>query len=141
MVKLIEKKLSYKLQGIFIKISNEYGHLFKEKFYQNILKEKLEKYGLKYQQEPRINICSFETGRKMCIYNPDFTVENKIIIELKAQKFVAKNQISQLEQYLKASDFELGYLVNFGKPKVQILRRIYTNNNKPWLKIPLASHS
>lgn len=141
MAKLIEKKLSYKIQGIFIEISNEYGHLFKEKFYQNILKEKLASNKINYTQEPRINIRSFQTGKIMCLYNPDFEIEGKIIIELKTQKFLAKNQVNQLEQYLKASNFELGYLVNFGKPKVQIIRRIYTNNNKPWLKVPLASHS
>ncbi len=129
----LEPELSYIIVGLLIEISRKYGYLYKEKFYHNACIESFDRNKLKYISQPRINICSLDTGRPLTVYIPDFLIGNKIILELKAAKFIHKEMVNQLDQYLKASVFEIGYLINFGTPKAQIIRRIYTNNKKPWL--------
>ena len=131
---IIEKDLSFKLRGLFIKISRQYGYLYKEDFYHNALKELLDKEKIKFISQPRINIHSLETSKVLSTYSPDFLVEDKVIIELKAQPYLHIDAIVQLDQYLKASKYELGFIINFGEPKANITRRIYTNNCKSWIK-------
>lgn len=130
---ILEKELSYKLQGLVIDISKLYGYLYKEEFYHNALLENLEISKIKYISKPQIKIYSLQTGRALSTYIPDFLTEDKIILELKAQPFLNKETINQLDQYLKASKYELGLLINFGEPKAHVIRRIYTNNQKSWL--------
>ncbi len=67
-------------------------------------------------------------------YRVDFLVENKIIIELKAVDIIPKNFIDQIYSYLKNSEYELGYFVNFKSPQLYIKRVIYTNDKKPFLQ-------
>lgn len=127
---VLENELSYKLQGIFIEISKEYSYLFKEGVYYNILKEKLLRNNLQFNYQARIDLYSQETGELIGNYVPDFVIENKIILEIKAQKNLEDSHINQLIRYLKLSKYEIGYLVNFGCPKVQMIRRIYNNDRK-----------
>lgn len=131
MTKILEKELTDKLVGIFIEVSKKYGHMHKEKIYQKACEEYLEKSNISFQSQPRIEVTSLDTGEKMGTYVPDLLVDDKVIIELKAHNFLPKKLLKQLEQYLKASKYEIGYLVNFGKPKVDWYRRIYTNDRKP----------
>lgn len=133
-ITILEKDLSFKLRGLFINISRLYGHLYKEEFYHNALAELLEKNKINFVSQPKIKIHSFETGRILSTYNPDFLIENRIIIELKALPCLYPNATIQLDQYLKASEYELGFLINFGEPMANIIRRIYTNDRKSWLK-------
>ncbi len=130
---IIEKDLSYKLVGLFIELSQKYGHLYKEEIYHNALKELLEREQIKHISQPRINIHSLETSKVLSTYVPDFLIEDKIIIEIKAHPYLNSDFMFQLDQYLKASKFELGILVNFGEPKANIVRRIFTNDRKLWL--------
>lgn len=130
---IIEKDLSYKLRGLFIKISSQYGNLYKEEFYHNALKELLSIEKIKFVSQPKINIYSQNTSKILSVYNPDFLIEDKIIVELKAQPYLNNQSVNQLDQYLKASKYELGFLVNFGEPKANISRRIYTNDRKIWM--------
>lgn len=131
---IIEKDLSYKLRGLFIKISQQYGYLYKEDFYHNAFTEILELDKIPFRSKPQIKIYSIQTGKPLSIYIPDFLIKDKIVIELKAQNYLNDDSVIQLERYLKASKYELGFLVNFGEPKANIIRRIYTNDRKSWLK-------
>jgi len=130
---LLEKELSYKIQGIFIDISKEFGYLYKEKVYQNILKEKFQEVKIFYQEFPNINIYNIRSGKFIGNYCPDFLIEHKIILEIKAQSQLFDTHINQLIRYLNSSKYEIGYLVNFGTPKAQIIRRVYSNVNKSFL--------
>ena len=139
--RMLEEKLSYKVYGIFIEVSKKYGHLYKEEIYHKACQEQFEKENISYVSKPRIDIISLDTGKKLGAYVPDFLVANKIIVELKSLKMLPKAMSDQLEQYLKASAYEIGYLVNFGRPKAQIIRRIYTNDRKPHIREPFVKYS
>jgi GxxExxY protein len=138
---ILEKELSYKVYGIFIEVSKKYGYLYKEQFYQNACKELFELKNIPFDSQPKIEIFSQDTGKRLTIYVPDFLIDKRIIVELKAQEFLPKRTIDQLDQYLKASNYEIGYLVNFGHPRAQIVRHIYTNDRKPWLRQPVSHRS
>lgn len=131
---IIEKELSYKIRGILIDISKKYGYLYKEEFYHNALKEELNDSGMDFVSQPKINICSIKSGKVLSKYVPDFLIENRIIVELKAQPYLIAETVKQLDQYLKASKYEVGLLVNFGEPTANIVRRIYTNDRKYFIK-------
>jgi GxxExxY protein len=73
----------------------------------------------------------FYNAKKVADYRPDFVIDNKIIVELKALDFLPQKMITQLVYYLKGTSFSLGYLVNFGGTKLQIIRRRWTSLHKP----------
>lgn len=130
---ILEKKLSYKLQGAFYKIANKYGSTFKENIYHKALIEELTKQKLSFTTEKKIKIYSLDTGEIMGIYTPDLIIDDKIIVEIKAQNKMPKAFETQLKNYLKASKYEIGYLVNFGIDNAQIKRFIYTNDRKSFM--------
>lgn len=131
--KILEKELCYKIQGCIFNVSSKYGKGLKEKIYQEALTEEFEKQGLKFEEQKRINIYSFDTGKKLGTYVPDFLIADKVIVELKASNFTIKQDIEQQRSYLRISKYEIGYLVNFCTPKLEIKRSIYTNDRKPFL--------
>ena len=131
--KFLEKELSYKLMGCFFKVRNLYGNGHRENFYDKALNEIFELEGLKYVDKPRISMYSAQTGKKIAFIIPDKLVENKIIVELKAKPFCSFDDINQVREYLKTTEFEIIYLVNFGENNFRPRRYIYTNDNKSFL--------
>jgi len=91
-----------------------------KKIYENALAEEFEKEKIKFENQKRINICSIETGKRLGAYVPDFVVEDKIVVEIKASEFTTRNNKAQQQSYLKAGKYEIGYLVNFGLAKLCI---------------------
>ncbi|MFH0854359.1 MAG: GxxExxY protein [bacterium] len=132
-MEMLEKELSYKIQGCFYNVANKYGKGLKEKIYQKVLAEEFKRASLKFSEQKRIDIYSFDTGNKLGTYVPDFIVEDKVIIEIKASDFTTKRDVDQQRSYLRISVYEVGYLVNFGTEKLDMRRSIYTNDRKHFL--------
>ncbi|GIW65661.1 MAG: hypothetical protein KatS3mg094_180 [Candidatus Parcubacteria bacterium] len=109
---ILYKELSCKLQDIFFKIRNELGSGHKESIYQNALAKELEKNKINFQREYPVKIYSKE-GYFLGLYKPDFVIDNKIIIEVKAKSFLSKQERIIIYDYLKNSEFEVAYIVNF----------------------------
>jgi len=86
--------------------------------------------GINYEREKPIKVYSPRTKKVIGSYQPDFIVEDKIIIELKALEQMPRRMIDQLYSYLRNSEYELGFLVNFRSGGVDIKRVIYTNDRK-----------
>lgn len=128
-VGLLEEELSYKIRGIFIEISKKYSYQFKEQFYHNLCIEYFIKNGVRFKSKPKIILRSLELKNIIGYHMPDFLVDEKIIIEIKAQRQIFSEHINQLTKYLKLSEYEIGFLVNFGSPMVQVIRRISSNVN------------
>jgi GxxExxY protein len=127
--KLLYKDLSYKLQGLFFDIRNELGSGHKETIYQKALEKKLINDKISFKKEPSIKIYS-NKGEFLGLYRPDFIIENKIIIEIKAVSYVSKQEIVRVYDYLRNSEYELAYLINFASPRLYIRRLIFTNDRK-----------
>ncbi len=123
--KLLYPELSYKLQGCLFSVYNTLGFGHKEVIYQRALVEELMKKGLSFEREPILAI--FYGDKKVGDYRPDFEIDGKIILEIKAVEFLPEKLIIQLVYYLKGTNYQLGYLVNFGGTKIQIVRKIWTS--------------
>jgi GxxExxY protein len=117
------KELSYKLIGCFYSVYNELGPAHKEQIYHEALKIAFGEADILYKNEPRIKL-KFR-GKEIGVYEPDFIIEDKIIIELKSLLNMPKVFEKQLYYYLRGSNYKVGYLVNFGNERIDIRRRVY----------------
>jgi len=125
MVEIIHKDLSYQVQGAIFEVYKALGCSFKEVAYDNALFQELSsERKFLVERQKRINI--FFKGQRVGTYVPDLVVEDKILIEVKAKSFLIIKDFDQFWDYLKGSDYKVGYLVNFGKPGgVEMIRRVY----------------
>lgn len=121
---LIYSDESYALRGAAMKVYNTLGYGFLEAVYQEALAIELEKRGIPFEREKELSI--FYEGHPLKKkYIADFVCFDKIIVELKAVKELDDSHRSQIYNYLKATGFKLGLLINFGNyKKVEIERRV-----------------
>ncbi len=90
-----------------------HGHL--EKVYENGLRHRLQKLGLKVDSQPALKVYD-EDGTVLGDYFADLLVEHKLLVELKAVRAVADEHVAQILGYLRATRIEHGLLINFGSP-------------------------
>jgi GxxExxY protein len=91
------------------------------------LYNELRSSGLNCARQKKIEV--FYKNNLIGEYYADIIVEDKIILELKAAEAVCEEHEFQLINYLKATEIEVGLLLNFGK-KPEIKRKIFTNDRK-----------
>lgn len=111
----------------FYRIYNDLGYGFLERVYQNALYFALVEQGLKCETEKPIKV--YHDGHVVGDYRADLLVENCVILELKACEELNPAHEAQLINYLRATEIEVGYLLNFGK-KAKFSRKVYSNNRK-----------
>jgi len=121
------KELTEKIIGLFYKIYNKLGYGFLEKVYENAMMIEFRKAGINAQAQAPI-LVKYD-NEVIGEYTADILVENKVIIEIKAAKLLMAENEAQLLNYLKATDKEIGLLINFG-PKSEVKRRAFDNKNK-----------
>lgn len=112
----------------FYKVYNRLGYGFLEKVYENALVIELRMQGFDVKQQFPITV--FYRGQIVGEYYADLIVEEKVIIELKAVAALIDRHEAQLLNYLKATPYEVGLLLNFG-PDPDRKRKAYDNENKP----------
>lgn len=114
--------LTYKINGAIYEVNRVLGPGFLEKVYENALMMELKERGLKAESQVPINVKY--KGTQVGDYYADIVVENQVIIELKAIESLKKVHEAQILNYLKATGFNIGLIVNFTHPKAQIKRYI-----------------
>ncbi len=126
--KIIYPALSYKLTGLCFEVQGQLGRFCSEKQYTDAFEVLLNKNNLVFQREKFIPI-KFEEKFIQGIF-PDFLVENTIVLDLKAKKFITKEDYNQMARYLRLLNKKLGLVVNFRstyiKPK-RILNSQYSH--------------
>jgi GxxExxY protein len=118
----------------FYAVYNTLGYGFLEKVYVSALIIELKKQGLEVVHNFQIRV--HYSGQVVGEYFADLIVANLIIIEVKAAQAIAAEHEAQLLNYLKATPYEVGLVLNFG-PKAQYKRKAYDNANKgamSWMK-------
>ena len=115
----------------FYAVYNSLGYGFLERVYENSMAIELRARGLKAQQQAPIQV--YYRGEVVGEYFADLLIEDKIIVELKAVASLLPIHEAQLLNYLKATPFEVGLLLNFG-PLATKKRKIFDNARKPNLK-------
>lgn len=118
--RIIHKDLSYKIVGLAMQAHRELGAGFLEKVYENALMVLFEENGILAQAQLPIQV-HFH-GRIVGDYFADILVENSIILELKAQDRVLQLHKAQTLNYLRATQYRLALLLNFGKQSLEYER-------------------
>ncbi len=132
---LKHKDVTDKILHAFFKIVYPMlGFGFLEKVYENAMVIALRQLGLKVEQQVKILV--YFAGQVVGEYFADLVVEDKIIVELKAVDHLLSEHDAQLLNYLRATKYEVGMLLNFG-PQPRFHRRVFDNERKStetWIK-------
>ncbi len=126
---MLHKELTGKIRKAFYTVYNILGYGFLEKVYENALLIELRKQGVNCKSQCPIKV--YYDGEKVGDYYADIIVEENVILELKAAEAIVEEHEFQLINYLKATEIEIGLLLNFGKTP-QFKRKIFTNDRKYW---------
>ena len=121
------EQLTEQIIRAFYTVYHTLGYGFLEKVYENSLTIELRKMGLVVVQQAEIKV--YYTGVVVGEYYADLLVADAVIVELKAAQALLAEHEAQLLNYLKATPYEVGLLLNFG-PKPEIRRKVYDNERK-----------
>lgn len=124
---LKHKEITDRIIKGFYEVYNELGDGFIESVYERALYIVLLSYGL--QVEKQKDIAVYFRGQVIGEYRADLVVDEKIIVEIKAVRGIVPEHEAQIINYLKATDMEIGLLVNFGQ-KPEFKRFILDNKRK-----------
>lgn len=119
---LQHQEITSRIIEAFYVVYNSLGYGFLERVYENALALELRARGLQVEQQSPIKVLyrDIEIGE----YYADLLVEGTVIVELKAAERLADEHFAQLINYLKATQIEVGLLLNFG-PKPEVKRKVF----------------
>jgi len=126
-MELLHEGVTDKVLKAFYKVYNELGFGFLEKVYENALFLELKEMGLFCEKQKQIKV--HYNNQIVGEYFSDIIINDCVIIELKAAESLCEEHELQLVNYLKATEIEVGLLLNFGKNPT-FKRKIFTNDKK-----------
>jgi GxxExxY protein len=109
----IHSDLSHAIIKAYYEVYNELGTGFLESVYENAMMEVLTGYGLKVEKQFPIEVCFRE--KVVGNFKADLIIEDRILVELKAAGHIHSKYKAQIINYLKATNIEIGLLMNFGE--------------------------
>lgn len=125
MGKLLFEEETYKIIGACMTVHKKMGSGFLESVYQEVVAKEFDKQGIPFEKEKKLRV--FYDGLPLDKYfKADFVCYEKIILEIKSVSFLNKNLESQVINYLKATNHEVGILINFGEKSLKWKRFINT---------------
>jgi len=127
MEEYLHKEITSKVINAFYKVYNTLGYGFLEKVYENAMRIELMKMGIFVEQQKNIKV--YYESEMVGDYFADLLINDLVIVELKAAENICEEHEAQLLNYLKATDVEVGLLLNFGKTP-EVRRKIFMNKNK-----------
>ena len=128
-MEIVFKEESYKIIGACFEVYKEKGNGFLEAVDEECLSMEFSEQSIPFGEKPKLRL--HYKGRDLKqTYEPDFLCFERIIVEIKAVKRLADEHRAQVINYLKATDTQLGLLVNFGHyPKIEHER--FVNQSSP----------
>jgi GxxExxY protein len=111
----------------FYKVYKALGYGFQEKVYVNALAIELRKSGYDAVREAPVEVCY--DNQVVAQFAVDLLVDKKVIVETKAARELIADHEAQLLNYLKATIYEVGLLLNFG-PEPTVIRKAFDNSRK-----------
>ena len=123
MTDVVYKELSYQIMAAVFEVYNTLGFGFLEKVYERALLKELCLRGILVEAQKEIKV--FYKGEEVGTYFADLVVNNEILLELKAVESLNNIHKAQVLNYLKATGFKLGLLINFGRERVQYERLVF----------------
>ncbi|HEX8566991.1 MAG TPA: GxxExxY protein [Pyrinomonadaceae bacterium] len=117
---MIHQELTGKILEACFEVSNELGAGFLESVYEKALLVALRQKNLNVESQVKLQVMF--RGIVVGDYFADILVENKILLELKAVNALTKEHFAQNLNYLKATNLEVGLIINFGNSKLEYRR-------------------
>ena len=129
MTEILHKELTYKIVGCAMEVHSVLGFGFLEKVYENALMVELRTANIPAVQQQAVKVQY--KGEIVGDYIADIVIDNKIILELKSARAICDEHVAQMLNYLKATGFELGLLINFGEHKLEYKRLVFSRELTP----------
>jgi len=126
--KLLHSDLTEKILGVYYDVYNEVGHGFLESVYANCMYFALTRAGISVRREVPIPV--YFRGQDVGQFKADLVVRDSVLIELKAVQNLDRSHEAQVMNYLRATELEVGLLLNFGEARPQFRRIVFGNENK-----------
>ncbi len=126
-VGLKHAELTDKIIGVYYDVYNELGYGFLESVYEESMAMALCEAGLQVERQVAVPILF--RGHQVGDFRADLLVEHKILLELKAARTLDRSHEAQPLHYLRATEIEIGLLLNFGE-KPQFRRLLFDNDRK-----------
>ncbi len=122
MAGIVLKEESYQIIGSCFEVYNEMGCGFLESVYQECLELEFAAQSIPHAAQQRLSLV-YKNRSLRSVYVPDFICFGEVIVEIKSHSDLTEQHRAQVHHYLKATDYKLGLLVNFGQyPKLQYER-------------------
>lgn len=138
MVQLTQADKTEAIISAFYEVYNTLGYGFIENVYQNALFKELNRRGIPCVAHPKITV--YYKGETVGFYEADIIAYGSVILELKSVSTLCESHELQLVNYLKATDIEIGLLLNFG-PKPEVKRKVFSKYYREQLKKGIDSVS
>ena len=124
---LLFEEETYKIIGACMGVHKNLGNGFLESVYQEALEKEMNKAEIPFERQKKIQV-KYDDQYLDKYFMADFVCYDKIILELKAVSLLNNDHMAQVINYLKATGYQLGLLINFGQTSLTWKRLIYTPN-------------
>ena len=135
--RLLHAELTELILGVYYDVYNEIGHGFLESVYSNCMYAALNTAKISVRREVPIPV--YFRGYDVGQFKADLMIQDCVLIELKAVQNLDRSHEAQVMNYLRATQLEVGLLLNFGSSKPQFRRIVFENSNKKIRVHPRAS--
>ena len=123
MESLLYEEKSYQIIGICMEVHKNLGNGFLESVYQEVLENEFNNHKIPFQRQRKLELF-YKDAKLKKYFIADFICYDKILVEIKATSFLHESFKRQVINYLKATDYKLGLLINFGGSSLQWKRFI-----------------
>ena len=132
--------LTYRIIGAAMAVHRRVGPGQREVVYQRGLEAELEEVGLSFEAEKNLPV--YDGDRLLGFYIPDFIVEGRVVVEIKAFAALHQKYLGQVITYLNHTGLPVGLLINFGERSLR-WRRVFPSPqatefryNYQWMFVP-----
>lgn len=134
---LLHEELSGTVRQTAFEVHRYFGFGFAEKVYANALTNRLKKKGIKAEPKKTLTVRDAD-GTLVGDYEADIVVEDRLLLEIKAASGIVKEHVAQTINYLKITGLNLGLIINFGRPKLELKRIVFHDDPAEYVDRPRA---